>query len=86
MFNSQPLPQALAAKEGCFFLETSALDGTNVGAAFAHVTRQIYDQVKRTKLEEESEEEGQQLPSVPAGRTIHVQAEVPAPPKSSCCA
>lgn len=68
-------------------METSALDGTNVGAAFGHLTRQIYDQVKRAKLEEESEEEGQ-LPSLPAGRTIHVQAEVaPAvPPKSSCCA
>ncbi|GAV70758.1 Ras domain-containing protein [Cephalotus follicularis] len=42
--------KTLAEEEGLFFMETSALDSTNVEAAFEVVIRQIYNNVSRKVL------------------------------------
>ncbi|KAH7836397.1 hypothetical protein Vadar_000764 [Vaccinium darrowii] len=46
--------KSLAAEEGLFFIETSALDSTNVNAAFEIVIRQIYNNVSRKVLNSDS--------------------------------
>lgn len=44
----------LAEKEGLFFMETSALDSTNVKTAFEMVIREIYNNVSRKVLNSDS--------------------------------
>lgn len=44
----------LAEEEGLFFIETSALDSTNVTTAFEIVIRAIYDNVRRKVLNSDS--------------------------------
>ncbi|PWA45070.1 RAB11G [Artemisia annua] len=44
----------LAEKEGLFFMETSALDSTNVKTAFEMVIREIYNNVGRKALNSDS--------------------------------
>lgn len=44
----------LAEVEGLFFIETSALDSTNVGTAFEIVIREIYNNVSRKALNSDS--------------------------------
>uniref|UniRef100_A0A7N0V943 Uncharacterized protein n=1 Tax=Kalanchoe fedtschenkoi TaxID=63787 RepID=A0A7N0V943_KALFE len=44
----------LAEEEGLFFMETSALDSTNVSAAFDAVIREIYVNVSRKVLNSDS--------------------------------
>ncbi|KAL7201157.1 hypothetical protein ACSBR1_032961 [Camellia fascicularis] len=44
----------LAVEEGLFFIETSALDSTNVTAAFEIVIREIYSNVSRRVLNSDS--------------------------------
>ncbi|KAE8734090.1 Ras-related protein RABA5a [Hibiscus syriacus] len=44
----------LAASEGLFFVETSALDSTNVQTAFEIVIREIYNNVSRKVLSSDS--------------------------------
>lgn len=44
----------LAEEEGLFFIETSALDSTNVKTAFQIVIRAIYDNYKRKVLNSDS--------------------------------
>lgn len=44
----------LAEEEGLFFIETSALDSTNVTTAFEIVIRAIYDNIKRKVLNSDS--------------------------------
>lgn len=44
----------LAEKEGLFFMETSALDSTNVRTAFEMVIREIYNNVSRKVLNSDS--------------------------------
>lgn len=46
--------KSLAQEEGLFFIETSALDSTNVNAAFEIVIRQIYNDVSRKMLNSDS--------------------------------
>ncbi|ERN18297.1 hypothetical protein AMTRI_Chr10g5230 [Amborella trichopoda] len=46
--------KALAEAEGLFFMETSALDSTNVKAAFEIVIREIYNNVSRKVLNSDS--------------------------------
>lgn len=46
--------KSLAQEEGLFFIETSALDSTNVNAAFEIVIRQIYNNVSRKVLNSDS--------------------------------
>lgn len=44
----------LAEAEGMFFIETSALDSTNVSKAFEIVIRDIYEKVSRKILSSDS--------------------------------
>lgn len=46
--------QNLAETEGLFFIETSALDSTNVQTAFEIVIREIYNNVSRKVLNSDS--------------------------------
>ncbi|KAG6436860.1 hypothetical protein SASPL_101764 [Salvia splendens] len=46
--------KSLAEKEGLFFIETSALDATNVMKAFEIVIHEIYDKVSRKILSSDS--------------------------------
>ncbi|KAI3450805.1 hypothetical protein Pfo_007470 [Paulownia fortunei] len=46
--------KSLAEEEGLFFIETSALDATNVKKAFEIVIREIYDKVSRKILNSDS--------------------------------
>ncbi|KAK9280758.1 hypothetical protein L1049_003646 [Liquidambar formosana] len=46
--------KSLAEAEGLFFMETSALDSTNVKTAFEIVIREIYDNVSRKVLNSDS--------------------------------
>ncbi|KAK4440524.1 Ras-related protein RABA5b [Sesamum alatum] len=46
--------KGLAEEEGLFFIETSALDSTNVNKAFEIVIREIYDKVSRKILNSDS--------------------------------
>lgn len=46
--------KALAEAEGLFFMETSALDATNVKTAFEIVIREIYSNVSRKILNSDS--------------------------------
>ncbi|CAA0842439.1 Ras-related protein RABA5b [Striga hermonthica] len=46
--------KALAEEEGLFFIETSALDSTNVYNAFETVIREIFDKVSRKILNSDS--------------------------------
>lgn len=46
--------KSLAEEEGLFFIETSALDSTNVTTAFEIVIRAIYDNVRRKVLNSDS--------------------------------
>ncbi|KAL8525980.1 hypothetical protein ACS0TY_015270 [Phlomoides rotata] len=42
--------KSLAEEEGLFFIETSALDATNVNKAFEIVIRQVYEKISRRTL------------------------------------
>ncbi|KAL3616306.1 Ras-related protein RABA5b [Castilleja foliolosa] len=46
--------KALAEEEGLFFIETSALDSTNVTNAFEIVVREIFDKISRKILNSDS--------------------------------
>lgn len=46
--------KSLAEEEGLFFIETSALDSTNVKTAFETVIREIYNNVSRKVLNSDS--------------------------------
>lgn len=46
--------KALAEAEGLFFMETSALDSTNVKTAFEIVIKEIYNNVSRKILNSDS--------------------------------
>ncbi|CAA6668177.1 unnamed protein product [Spirodela intermedia] len=46
--------KSLAEREGLFFMETSALDSTNVKTAFEIVIREIYNNVSRKVLNSDS--------------------------------
>lgn len=46
--------KALAEEHGLFFMETSALDSTNVRIAFENVIKEIYNNVSRKVLNSDS--------------------------------
>lgn len=74
--------QAFAEKEKTFFMETSALESTNVEDAFSEVLSQIHTVISKKSLEAGSNAEG-----VPKGQTINVGArdDVSEVKKSGCC-
>jgi Ras-related protein Rab-11A len=74
--------QGFAEREGLYFIETSALDSTNVETAFTQILTQIYRVVSKKNLEI-----GDEITTVPAGRTIDVNGNAAATEakKSGCC-
>ncbi|XP_008345798.1 ras-related protein RABA5a-like isoform X2 [Malus sylvestris] len=81
--------KALAEAQGLFFMETSALDSSNVSAAFQMVVKEIYNILSRKVMI--SQELKKQDPSwVGSGKTVVLQdgsqeAAVAEPKKGGCC-
>lgn len=66
--------KALAEAQGLFFIETSALDSSNVAAAFEMVVREIYNILSRKVMQ--SQEIKQKDPGWMAnGKTVVLQAD-----------
>ncbi|KAH6555556.1 hypothetical protein KP509_1Z244400 [Ceratopteris richardii] len=74
--------QSLAEKENLFFIETSALDSTNVESAFQQILTQIYRVVSRKALDI-----GEDTSSVPGqGQTADVNPnDSTVNKKTGCC-
>ncbi|XP_048438412.1 ras-related protein RABA5a isoform X2 [Pyrus x bretschneideri] len=81
--------KALAEAQGLFFMETSALDSSNVSAAFQMVVKEIYNILSRKVMI--SQELKKQDPSwVGSGKTVVLQdgsqeTAVAEPKKGGCC-
>ncbi|PRQ48598.1 ras-related protein Rab11D [Rosa rugosa] len=74
-----------AQKEGLFFLETSALESTNVESAFLTVLTEIFNIVNKKHLAA-SENQGNGNPASLSGKKILVPGPAQViPPKSKCC-
>lgn len=63
--------KALAEAQGLFFMETSALDSSNVKAAFQTVVREIYDILSRKVFQ--SHEVKKNESSLGSGRAVILQ-------------
>ncbi|KAJ7948707.1 Ras-related protein like [Quillaja saponaria] len=74
--------KSFAERENTFFMETSALESTNVENAFTQVLTQIYRVVSRKALDI-----GNDPAELPKGQTINVgtKDDVSAVKKVSCC-
>lgn len=75
-----------AEKEGLFFLETSALNATNVESAFTTVLTEIFNIVNRKNLVAATENGNP--PASLAGKNILIPGpaqEIPAKTKLACC-
>ncbi|TVU20589.1 hypothetical protein EJB05_36803 [Eragrostis curvula] len=70
-----------AEAESMYFMETSALDATNVDNAFSEVLTQIYQIVSKKTVE--APEEGSALPG--KGEKINVKDDVSALKRAGCC-
>lgn len=81
--------KALAEAQGLFFMETSALDSSNVTSAFQTVVKEIYNILSRKVMI--SQELKKQDPSwVGNGKTVvlqgdDVQEAASEPKKAGCC-
>ncbi|CAI7923540.1 unnamed protein product [Closterium sp. NIES-53] len=74
--------QAFAEKEGFFFIETSALDATNVEDAFTQILTEIYWMMNKKALA--PDEDNYAGPG--KGQTININApQEEKPVQSSCC-
>ncbi|KAK2642076.1 hypothetical protein Ddye_023839 [Dipteronia dyeriana] len=73
---------AFAERENTFFMETSALEATNVENAFKEVLTQIYHVVSKKALEI-----GDDPAALPKGQTINIGSkdDVSAVKKAGCC-
>ncbi|KAL3740895.1 hypothetical protein ACJRO7_022082 [Eucalyptus globulus] len=81
--------KTLAEAQGLFFMETSALDSSNVAAAFRTVVKEIYGVLKR-KVVQSQELNKQDLAWLGNGKTVVLEGkgtstEATAPQKSWCC-
>ncbi|XP_031492487.1 ras-related protein RABA5d-like [Nymphaea colorata] len=72
----------LAENEGLFFMETSALDSTNVQAAFEIVIKEIYNNVSRKVLTSDTYKKELSMNRV---SLVDGQKEESEKNKSSCC-
>ncbi|CAL0329158.1 unnamed protein product [Lupinus luteus] len=79
---SEDVGQSLAEKEGLSFLETSALEATNVEKAFQTVLGEIYHIVSKKALAAQEASAGTSLPG--QGTTINV-ADSSVNTKKGCC-
>ncbi|KAG0449711.1 hypothetical protein HPP92_027143 [Vanilla planifolia] len=76
--------EEFAQKEGLFFLETSALEATNVEAAFMTVLTEIFGIISKRSLTADSQSNGDAPPL--AGKKIVVAGPAQEIPKArSCC-
>ncbi|KAJ6793841.1 ras-related protein RABA5a [Iris pallida] len=78
--------QALAEAQGLFFMETSALDSSNVAAAFETVVKEIYDILSRKVFR--SQEVKKKEASLGSGRTLILEDDSidnEGPGKAVCC-
>ncbi|XP_057461926.1 ras-related protein YPT3 [Actinidia eriantha] len=75
--------KALAERESLYFMETSALEATNVESAFTELLTQIYRIVSKRAVEAGVEGAASALPS--KGQTINVKDDVSAWKKIGCC-
>ncbi|CAD5193585.1 unnamed protein product [Musa acuminata subsp. malaccensis] len=75
--------KAYAEKESLYFMETSALEATNVDNAFAEVLTQIYHIVSRKAVEAGDDAASSAPPST--GERIKVKDDASTMRKLSCC-
>ncbi|PSS05636.1 Ras-related protein [Actinidia chinensis var. chinensis] len=75
--------KALAERESLYFMETSALEATNVESAFTELLTQIYRIVSKRAVEAGVEGAASAIPS--KGQTINVKDDVSAWKKIGCC-
>ncbi|KAM3395674.1 ras-related protein YPT3 isoform X1 [Capsicum galapagoense] len=75
--------KSLAEREALYFMETSALEATNVENAFTEVLTQIYRIVSKKAVE--AGDEGATSSAPPKGQTINLQDEGSAWKKFGCC-
>ncbi|XP_057536928.1 ras-related protein RIC2 [Amaranthus tricolor] len=74
--------KTFAETESLYFMETSALEATNVENAFTEVVTQIYRIVSKKAMEAGEDANGS---AVPAGEKIDIGKEVSAVKKGGCC-
>ncbi|KAJ0258424.1 Ras-related protein RABA5c [Hirschfeldia incana] len=72
--------KSLAESQGLFFMETSALDSTNVNTAFEMVIREIYSNISRKQLNSDSYKE-----ELSGNRVSLVKNESEGTKTFSCC-
>ena len=72
--------KGLAESQGLFFMETSALDSTNVKTAFEMVIREIYSNISRKQLNSDSYKE-----ELTVNRVSLVKSENEGTKTFSCC-
>ncbi|PHT76737.1 Ras-related protein YPT3 [Capsicum annuum] len=75
--------KSLAEREALYFMETSALEATNVENAFTEVLTQIYRIVSKKAVE--AGDEGATSSAPPKGHTINLKDEGSAWKKFGCC-
>jgi len=73
--------QEYAEAESLYFMETSALDATNVDNAFAEVLTQIYQIASRKMVD--AGDDGSSAPS--KGENINVKDDVSSLKRAGCC-
>lgn len=73
----------LAERESLYFMETSALDATNVENAFKEVLTQIYRVVSKKAVETGDDGAASSLPS--KGQTINVKDDSSVFKRFGCC-
>ncbi|XP_073312912.1 ras-related protein RABA5a-like isoform X2 [Primulina huaijiensis] len=66
--------KSLAESQGLFFIETSALDSSNVVAAFQTVVKEIYDILSRKAIQSQ-ELKHKETGRIPDGQTVVLEAE-----------
>jgi len=81
--------KSLAEAQGLFFMETSALDSSNVAAAFETVVKEIYNILSR-KVMMSQELNKQDVARIENGKTVVLQGEGEQPaadvePAKGCC-
>ncbi|CAN8267119.1 unnamed protein product [Cochlearia groenlandica] len=76
--------KVLAEAQGLFFMETSALDSSNVAAAFENVVKEIYNILSRKVMS--SQELNKQDPaSLSNGKKVVITSEDGKSKKGGCC-
>jgi Ras-related protein Rab-11A len=79
--------KALAEAQGLFYMETSALDSSNVTPAFQTVVKEIYSILSR-KVFQSLEQKKSELQSLSNGKAVVLQSDTPNETNSGgrwCC-